>query len=233
MVAQFSEHPGPDRRARRPHGRRRRSRRRADDVPRDGCGHRRPSATCFECFYQANHGDFRRWSAQLCSAYDVVDMVDDVFSEATLKLFEHWMETITNARAYMRTILRHTACDAALGRGVGRCRPQPQDVALNSGRLTLVGEGTTEAEVLRAALRSELAAALRQLADRERDVAVCRYVLEMSATETAEHLGLPLTSATSALHRANKKLRTLLDPDLLRRSDDEGAPPYLAGGDEG
>ena len=217
MVAQYAVAPGP-----------------ASSPRRRACGHTSDTDPCFECFYESHCRDFARWAAQLCGSFDVVEMSEDVFLEANRKLFETWKRTvIDDPAAYMRTILRNTACDAAAGRGVGKCRPRRQDVALDTQRLTLVGGPSPEAGALRAEQRSSLAAALRELPKGELDVAVCRYVLEMSAAETAEHLGLAPSAVSSALHRANKKLRALLDRDLLHISDDHRAPHCPDGGDEG
>lgn len=224
-AARLSVSPGPGRPTRS-------GRRRAPHAHRRACGHTSDTDPCFECFYEAHCRDFARWAAQLCGSFDVGEMSEDVFLEATRKLFETWTRTeIDEPAAYMRTILRNTACDAAAGRGVGRSRSRRQDVALDAQRLTLVGGPNPETGALRAERRRSLAAALRELPKGELDVAVCRYVLEMSATETAEHLELAPSAVSSALHRANKKLRALLDRDLLQIPDERGAR-HPAGGDE-
>jgi RNA polymerase sigma-70 factor (ECF subfamily) len=70
-------------------------------------------------------------------------------------------------------------------------------------RLTLAGE-----------TRSELNAALATLDDGERQVIVCRYLLELSEAETAAALGIPTGTVKSRLHRGLRRLRERLGPSM-------------------
>jgi RNA polymerase sigma-70 factor (ECF subfamily) len=60
--------------------------------------------------------------------------------------------------------------------------------------------------------RAVLLDALRELGDRDREVVVCRYLLELSEAETAQTLGWPLGTVKSRTARALAKLRTRLGP---------------------
>jgi len=53
-------------------------------------------------------------------------------------------------------------------------------------------------------------AAVNALPDRERQVLVCRYFLDLSETETARVLAWPLGSVKSRTSRALNRLRGLL-----------------------
>jgi RNA polymerase sigma-70 factor (ECF subfamily) len=55
-----------------------------------------------------------------------------------------------------------------------------------------------------------LLAAVNVLPDRERQVLVCRYFLELSEAETAQVLDWPLGSVKSRTSRALNRLRGLL-----------------------
>jgi len=67
-------------------------------------------------------------------------------------------------------------------------------------------------EVLAAERRAWLVAAVNALPDRERQVLVCRYFLQLSGAETAHVLGWPLRSVKSRTSRALNSLRGLLVP---------------------
>jgi RNA polymerase sigma factor (sigma-70 family) len=62
--------------------------------------------------------------------------------------------------------------------------------------------------------RQRLVEALRALADRDREVVVCRYLLDLSEVETATALGLPKGTVKSRTARALAKLRDRLGPEL-------------------
>jgi RNA polymerase sigma-70 factor (ECF subfamily) len=80
------------------------------------------------------------------------------------------------------------------------------------------GEGRETVPPERLALagetRSELNAALATLDDAERQVIVCRYLLELSEAETAAALGIPAGTVKSRLHRGLRRLRERLGPSM-------------------
>jgi len=64
--------------------------------------------------------------------------------------------------------------------------------------------------VLAAERRAGLLAAVNALPDKERQVLVCRYFLDLSEAGTAQVLGWPLGSVKSRASRALNRLRGLL-----------------------
>jgi len=66
--------------------------------------------------------------------------------------------------------------------------------------------------VLAAERRGQLMAAVNALPDRERQVLVCRYFLDLSEAETAQVLEWPLGSVKSRTSRALNRLRGLVVP---------------------
>ena len=74
---------------------------------------------------------------------------------------------------------------------------------------------SAEAQALEHAEHDELLAALRRLPARDRAVVGCRYLLELSESETATVLGVPAGTVKSRLSRALRRLRAeLRDTDL-------------------
>ncbi|HKT05420.1 MAG TPA: sigma-70 family RNA polymerase sigma factor, partial [Rugosimonospora sp.] len=62
--------------------------------------------------------------------------------------------------------------------------------------------------------RAALLRALRALDVRDREVLVCRYLLDLSEVETAQTLGWRLGTVKSRAARALAKLRNRLEPGL-------------------
>ncbi|WP_199520922.1 RNA polymerase sigma factor [Jiangella anatolica] len=67
--------------------------------------------------------------------------------------------------------------------------------------------------------RTELLAALRTLSEPQRQVVVCRYLLDLDEEETATVLGWPRGTVKSRLHRALRRLRTQLAPAQAQEVD--------------
>jgi RNA polymerase sigma-70 factor (ECF subfamily) len=68
--------------------------------------------------------------------------------------------------------------------------------------------------------RANLTAALAALNERDRDVLVCRYLLDLSEAETADALGWPVgtvkSRASRALHRVRGHLDAVLTEEVWR-----------------
>jgi len=62
--------------------------------------------------------------------------------------------------------------------------------------------------------RGALLDALRALGAKDRDVVVCRYLLELSEAETAQALGWPVGTVKSRTNRALARLRERLGPGV-------------------
>ncbi|MEH1101788.1 RNA polymerase sigma factor [Micromonospora sp. CPCC 205561] len=78
------------------------------------------------------------------------------------------------------------------------------------------GDVAVEA-VLAGERRSALVRALRSLPERDREVIVCRFLLDLSEEETVTLLGWPRGTVKSRTSRALAKLRGLLDVGEVRR----------------
>ena len=71
--------------------------------------------------------------------------------------------------------------------------------------------------MLAAERRAVLMAAVNALPDRERQVLVCRYFLDLSEAETAQVLAWPVGSVKSRTWRALNRLRGLVSPEEQNR----------------
>ena len=103
-------------------------------------------------------------------------------------------------------IARRCIADAALGRDV------PTDE---------IPEQVAESHEERSAVRIELARAVAQLDERDRELIAFRYGADLTARQIAELLDLKTNAVEVALHRALARLREHLEP---RRPGDASAP---------
>ncbi|HEY4852867.1 MAG TPA: sigma-70 family RNA polymerase sigma factor [Streptosporangiaceae bacterium] len=136
---------------------------------------------------------------------------DDVVQEAFVKAFRHlsrfrvgepfgpWLLRIVSNET--RNLTRSRRRRAALA--LRLCTAESDGVA---------ADGPVD-EVLAADRRARLVAAVKTLPDRERQVLVCRYFLDLSEAETAQVLEWPIGSVKSRTSRALNRLRGLLVPE--------------------
>ncbi len=149
-----------------------------------------------------------RTAALLGAGDDAEDVVQEAFVKAFGKLrlfrgdsqFRPWLLAIVanEARNLQRSRRRR---EALALRAAARAEPP---VAADSPADTAVA----------AERRAALLAALRSLDDRDREVLVCRYLLDLSEAETAQTLGWRLGTVKSRSARALVKLRALLGQGL-------------------
>ena len=145
----------------------------------------------------------------LGSAADAEDAAQEGLVRAFLALgtfrdgepFRPWLLQVVGNEARNRRRARGRR-EGMLARAVTAFRggsqahgPVPPD------RLALAGE-----------TRAELGEALATLDEGERNVIVCRYLLELSEAETAAALGIPAGTVKSRLHRGLRRLRDRLGP---------------------
>ncbi|HXZ76563.1 MAG TPA: RNA polymerase sigma factor [Streptosporangiaceae bacterium] len=138
---------------------------------------------------------------------------DDVVQEAFVKAFRH-LSRFRAGEPFAPWLLRIVANET---RNLTRSRRRRAALAL---RLSAAEPGGAAAagpaaagpadEVLAAERRTHLLAAVNRLPDRERQVLVCRYFLDLSEAETAQVLEWPLGSVKSRTFRALNRLRGLL-----------------------
>jgi RNA polymerase sigma-70 factor, ECF subfamily len=138
---------------------------------------------------------------------------DDVVQEAFVKAFRH-LSRFRAGEPFAPWLLRIVANET---RNLTRSRRRRAALAL---RLSAAEPGGAAAagpaaagpddEVLAAERRTHLLAAVNTLPDRERQVLVCRYFLDLSEADTAQVLEWPLGSVKSRTFRALNRLRGLL-----------------------
>jgi RNA polymerase sigma-70 factor (ECF subfamily) len=160
----------------------------------------------------ARHTPFAHRTAVLLGAGDdAEDVVQEAFVKAFRRLrlyrgdssFRSWLLAIVanETRNLHRSRRRR---DGLVLRAVAKEGPQddgpdrPADAAVAAER------------------RAALLDAVRRLDERDREVVVCRYLLDLSEAETAQTLGWPLGTVKSRTARALAKLRARLGPDLSR-----------------
>jgi RNA polymerase sigma-70 factor (ECF subfamily) len=160
----------------------------------------------------ARHSAFaHRTAALLGAGADAEDVVQEAFVKAFRRLrlyrgdspFRSWLLAIVGNET----------------RNLHRSRRRRDGLVLRAAALVepdreapdLPGDAALAAE-----RRAALLDAVRRLDERDRDVVVCRYLLDLSEAETAEILGWPRGTVKSRTARALAKLRTRLSADLSR-----------------
>jgi RNA polymerase sigma-70 factor (ECF subfamily) len=140
------------------------------------------------------------------SAPDAEDAAQDAFVKAYRALprfragsaFRPWLLRIVGneARNRRRAAGRRAAQELRLAEGLRRGGAAP----------------SPEAEAEAAEERRALLRALNAMAEEDRTVIGCRYLLQLSVEETAAALGLPEGTVKSRLSRALSRLRELMEP---------------------
>jgi RNA polymerase sigma-70 factor, ECF subfamily len=135
---------------------------------------------------------------------------DDVVQEAFVKAFRH-LSRFRAEEPFAPWLLRIVANET---RNLTRSRRRRAALALRLPSAESGGEaaGGPVDEVLAAERRVWLVAAVNTLPERERQVLVCRYFLDLSEAETARVLAWPLGSVKSRTARALNRLRGLVVP---------------------
>jgi RNA polymerase sigma factor (sigma-70 family) len=137
------------------------------------------------------------------------DEADDVVQEAFVKAFQGLgrYRGQSGFRSWLLAIVGNET------RNLHRSRRRRDGLVLRAG--ARVGPDVAPVDPSESAEASErrqhLVAALRRLDHRERDVLVCRYLLDLSESETAATLDLSKGTVKSRAFRALGKLRAQLD----------------------
>lgn len=161
----------------------------------------RPRDEAVEALFRSEYAGLLRL------AYRIVGdryAAEDVVMEAFTSLYRHWsgMRRSSAPLPYLRsavilgsrTVIRQLVRDRTRRPVWDVGRPDPSSEAAIAGR---------EADCL--------AEAVRTLPDRQREVIVCRYYLELSEAETAQLLGLAVGSVKRHAHRARETLSARLE----------------------
>ena len=140
---------------------------------------------------------------------------DDVVQEAFVKAFRH-LSRFRAGEPFGPWLLRIVANET---KNLTRSRRRRAALALrlcSADSADTAADGPVDA-VLAAERRARLVEAVSALPDRERQVLVCRYFLDLSEADTAQVLGCPLGSVKSRTSRALNRLRGLLMPGEQNR----------------
>ncbi len=129
---------------------------------------------------------------------------EDVVMEAFCSLHAHWsgVRRKSTPLAYLRTAVLYGSRSRVRELIRERARRPPSEVGVpdpSSARVI----ARDEAQVL--------AAGVRSLPQRQREVTVCRYYLELSEVETAELLRISVGAVKRHAHRARKALFTTVE----------------------
>jgi RNA polymerase sigma factor (sigma-70 family) len=135
---------------------------------------------------------------------------DDVVQEAFVKAFRH-LSRFRVGESFGPWLLRIVTNET---RNLTRSRRRRAALAVRLGTAEAADAAADSPvdEVLAAERRAQLVAAVNALPDRERQVLVCRYFLDLSEAETAQVLAWPLGSVKSRTWRALNRLRGQLVP---------------------
>ncbi|HEY5988252.1 MAG TPA: sigma-70 family RNA polymerase sigma factor [Streptosporangiaceae bacterium] len=132
---------------------------------------------------------------------------DDVVQEAFVKAFRH-LSRFRVGDPFAPWLLRIVANET---KNLARSRRRNAALAIRlSAAETRAAADGPDDEVLAAERRAGLLAAVNALPDKERQVLVCRYFLDLTEAGTAQVLGWPVGSVKSRTFRALKRLRGLL-----------------------
>ncbi len=146
--------------------------------------------TQFEDFYRANWSAMVRLAWFLCgSRQDGEDVVHDAF----VRLEEGFDELVV-PEAYLRKAVVNGVLALQRHRAVERRHRSAPEI------------WHLDPEV------EEVWAAVRQLPDRQREALVLRFYLDLSLEQVADHLGCPVGTAKSLVHRGVAAVRRRVTP---------------------
>lgn len=154
----------------------------------------------FDAFFYAMRPSIMRLSLRLTGDWFASE---DVTAEAFARAFSRWptVRGLEYRDAWVMRVASNLAIDVVRRRR-GPARPLQQ----------LAGEVTDPAEV--AVLRMSLATALAALPKSQREVAVLRYIADLSEADVAAALGVAAGTVKSQLHRARSALGKSFDFDM-------------------
>lgn len=153
-------------------------------------------STGFERFFATEHAAAVRLAARLGPPH----RAEDVTAEAFVRLLRHW-DDVEDPLRYLRSTLRSLVVDEFRRSDVAR-RHLHRAAEVDPVEERLVDEAVAESD--------ELAAALRQLAPRQRTAVVLRYGLDLSEADVAARMGVSPGTVKSSTSRALTALRGLV-----------------------
>ncbi|WP_406079915.1 RNA polymerase sigma factor [Micromonospora sp. NBC_00858] len=152
-----------------------------------------------------------RTAVLLGAGSDSEDVIQEAFVKGYRKLSRYRGES--SFRSWLLAIVANET------RNLHRSRNRRDGLVLRAAAANPASEiaedGAVDA-VLAGERRTALVQALRQLPVRDREVIVCRFLLDLSEEETVATLGWPRGTVKSRTFRALAKLRGLLDREEVR-----------------
>ena len=131
------------------------------------------------------------------------DLVQDTLERALVK--QHLWRQGSDLRAWMFTIMHNVFVNQV------RARPADITVALDAEAYD-VPANINPVDRLEV---GDMDAAIRCLPDEQREVLLLIALEQLSYSETAQALGIPLGTVMSRLHRARERLRTVLGGEAV------------------
>ncbi|MEU6076223.1 RNA polymerase sigma factor [Micromonospora sp. NPDC047074] len=153
-----------------------------------------------------------RTAVLLGAGPDAEDIIQEAFVKGHRKLARYRGEA--TFRSWLLAIVANET------RNLHRSRSRRDGLVLRAAVANPVSEAIGDVAVeavLAGERRTTLVRALRMLPERDREVIVCRFFLDLSEDETVTLLGWPRGTVKSRTHRALAKLRGLLDVEEVRR----------------
>ncbi|GAA0363377.1 sigma-70 family RNA polymerase sigma factor [Micromonospora gifhornensis] len=153
-----------------------------------------------------------RTAVLLGAGTEAEDVIQEAFVKGYRKLSHYRGDS--SFRSWLLAIVANET------RNLHRSRERRTGLVLRAARVapgSEAGEDGAVGAVLAEERRNALVQALRQLPERDREVIVCRYFLDLSEDETVAMLGWARGTVKSRTSRALAKLRGLLDVEELSR----------------
>lgn len=143
---------------------------------------------------------------------DALDVVQDALLRFITTL--HRFDLRRPVRPWLYQIVRNRAVD--LHRRHKVRRHESLDAVDDDGRQYEIRDVSVDPErdVVRSQLRARIWQSLDELSPKQREILVLRDYQDLSYTEIAETLNIPIGTVMSRLHGARKRLRTVLKDDL-------------------
>ncbi|MBQ0901121.1 RNA polymerase sigma factor [Micromonospora sp. U21] len=152
-----------------------------------------------------------RTAVLLGAGSDSEDVIQEAFVKGYRKLSRYRGES--SFRSWLLAIVANET------RNLHRSRTRRDGLVLRAtaaNPASEIAEDGAVGAVLAGERRAALVEALRQLPVRDREVIVCRFLLDLSEEETVATLGWPRGTVKSRTSRALAKLRGLLDREEVR-----------------
>ncbi|MCX4662099.1 MULTISPECIES: sigma-70 family RNA polymerase sigma factor [Streptomyces] len=159
----------------------------------------------FSAFHQMHRPAYLRYArAFLRNRADAEEAVDAAFE----KLLRKWPQVLRSDSPdrYAWAVLRNHVADHNRGR-----RPETQP--LDEAAFDTVALRTSSDPIAQLEESLTLMRAVRQLPDRQQDVTVLRYLLDLPVDRIADELGISQAAVRSTDRHARRRLREILGPD--------------------